>query len=196
MCSICRCSVRRTLALARVASVGSNVVIAERCRAVLYRSRGERQYVRADWPVTRDLSRVRTAERHHRVRNHLERPRRKRGQRRSELRATIGGSGIGMPAPLASEHHGDEHLEPSDTPLQAIAAVDQWRSWPRSCVCVLWGDHGFMPSLRRGAAGHAQSRLQVINSTAAEAHAVPHSRGACVRRTMRAARATCAAHRQ
>jgi hypothetical protein len=21
----------------------------------------------------------------------------------------------------------------------------QWRPWPRSCACVLWGDHGFMP---------------------------------------------------
>jgi hypothetical protein len=59
-----------------------------------------------------------TIERHHRVRDHLERPRRKRGERRSELRATSG-RGIGMPTPLASEHHGDDHLEP----LQAIAAA-------------------------------------------------------------------------
>jgi hypothetical protein len=43
---------------------------------------------------------------------------RKRGQRRSKLRATIG-RGIGWPTPLASEHHGDDHLEP----LQAIAAA-------------------------------------------------------------------------
>ena len=57
----------------------------------------------------------------HRVRDHLERPRRKRGQRHSELRATIGRS-IGMPTPLASEHHGDEHFETFET-LQAIAAV-------------------------------------------------------------------------
>ena len=87
--------------------------------AVLYRSRGQRQYVYAAWPVPRDLSRVSTIERHHRIRDHLERPRRKRAQRRSELRATIGGSDIGMPTPLASEHHGDDHLEP----LQAIAAA-------------------------------------------------------------------------
>ena len=53
-----------------------------------------------------------TLERHHRVRDQLERPRRKRSQRRSELRATIGSSGIGCPTPLATEHHGDEHLEP------------------------------------------------------------------------------------
>jgi hypothetical protein len=59
-----------------------------------------------------------TIERHHRVRDLLERQRRKRDQRRSELRATVG-RGIGMPTPLASEHHGDEHLEP----LQATAAV-------------------------------------------------------------------------
>jgi hypothetical protein len=95
----------------------------ERCscrevRAVLCRSRGQRQYACADWPVPRDLSRVSTIERHHRVRDHLERPRRKRGERRSELRATIG-RGIGMPTPFASEHHGDDHLEP----LQATAAA-------------------------------------------------------------------------
>ena len=71
----------------------------------------------ADWPVPRDLSPA-SVERHDRVCDHLERPRRKRGQRRSELRAMIGGS-IGMPTPLASEHHGDEDLEP----LQADAAV-------------------------------------------------------------------------
>ena len=69
----------------------------------------------ADWPVPRDLSPA-SVERHDRVCDHLERPRRKRGQCRSELRATIGG---GMPTPLASEHHGDDHLEP----LQADAAV-------------------------------------------------------------------------
>ena len=88
--------------------------------AVLCRSRGERQYACADWPVPRDLSRVSTIERRHRVRDHLEQPRWQRGQRRSELRATVGcGIRVGMPTPLASEHHGDEHLEP----LQAIAAA-------------------------------------------------------------------------
>ena len=69
----------------------------------------------ADWPVPRDLSPA-SVERHDRVCDQLERPRRERGQRRGELRATIGG---GMPTPLASEHHGDDHLEP----LQADAAV-------------------------------------------------------------------------
>ena len=87
------------------------------CAALLYRSRGQRLYACADWPVPRDLSPA-SVERHDRVCDHLERPRRKRSQRRSELRATIGG-GIGMPTPLASEHHGDDHLEP----LQAIAPV-------------------------------------------------------------------------
>ncbi len=67
--------------------------------------------------MPRDLSRVSTIERRHCLRDHLERPGRKRGQRRGELRATTG-RGIGMPTPLASEHHGDDHLEP----LQAIAA--------------------------------------------------------------------------
>ena len=86
--------------------------------SVLYRSRGQRQYACADWPVPWDLSRVSIIERHHHVRDHLERPRRKRSQRRSEVRATVGSS-IFMPTPLASEHHGDDHLEP----LQAIAAV-------------------------------------------------------------------------
>ena len=88
--------------------------------AVLYRSRGQRQYACAAWPVLWDLSRVGAIyiERRHRVRDHLERPRRKRGQRRSELRAPIG-RGIGMATPLAREHHGDDHLEP----LQAIAAA-------------------------------------------------------------------------
>ena len=87
-------------------------------RTVLYRSRGQRQYGSAAWPVPRDLSRVSTIERRHRVRDHLERPRRKRSERRSELRATTG-RGIGMQTPLASEHHGNDHLEP----LQAIAAA-------------------------------------------------------------------------
>jgi hypothetical protein len=90
------------------------------CAALLYRSRGQRLYACADWPVPWDLSRVSTLERHHRVRDQLERPRRKRGQRRSELGAAVGG-GIGMPTPLAREHHGDEDLEP----LQAIAAVSK-----------------------------------------------------------------------
>jgi hypothetical protein len=56
----------------------------------------------------------------------------------------------------------------------------QWRPWPRSCACVLWGDHGFMPSLRRGVAGNARG----LGSATAQrrwAHAVPHSGGACVR---------------
>ena len=85
---------------------------------VLYRSRGQRQYACAAWPVPWDLSRVSTIERHHRIRDQLERPRRQGSQRRSELRATIG-RGIGCPTPLATEHHGDEQLKP----LQAIAAA-------------------------------------------------------------------------
>jgi hypothetical protein len=49
------------------------------------------------------------AERRHCVRNHLERPRRKRSQRRSEFRAAIGLI-FGMQTSLTSEHQGDEHL--------------------------------------------------------------------------------------
>ena len=101
--------------------------------AVWYRSRGRRQYAHADWPVPRDLSRVSTIERHHRIRDQLERPRRKRGQRRSELRATIG-RGIGCPTPLATEHHGDEHLKP----LQATAAASMAAA-VMACACVPWG---------------------------------------------------------
>ncbi len=54
------------------------------CAALLYRSRGQRLYACADWPVPWDLSRVSTLERHHRVRDQLERPRRKRSQRRPQ----------------------------------------------------------------------------------------------------------------
>ena len=86
----------------------------------LYRQNRRRlaSVTRSSATPPRRASSVSTVERHHRVRDHLERPRRKRGERRSELRAPTGRS-IGMPTPLASEHHGDDHLEP----LQAIAAA-------------------------------------------------------------------------
>ena len=51
-------------------------------------------------------SRVGTAERRHCVRNHLERPRWQRCERRCERRAAV------WRTPLAREHDGDEHLEP------------------------------------------------------------------------------------
>ncbi len=130
-----------------------------RACAVQYRSRGQRQYARADWLVPQDLSRVSTIERHHRVRDQLERPRRQGSQRRSELRATIGSSGIGMPTPLSSEHHGDDHLEP----LQAIAAESMAAVVTVLCVPAV-GCAWSMPSQCCGEAVHAQSRL--VNSTA------------------------------
>ena len=64
-------------------------------------------------------SRVGTAQRSHRVCDHLKQPRRQRGECRSELRATIG-HGIGWPTPLAREHHGHEHLEPLHTSADYI----------------------------------------------------------------------------
>jgi hypothetical protein len=140
--------------------------------AVLCRSCGQRQCVRADWPVPWHLSRVSTAECHHRVGDQLERPRRKRSQRRSELRATIG-RGIGWPTTLASEHHGDDHSRCKPSPQH------QWRPWPRSCACVLWGDHGFMPSLPFRCGGECAGSARQQHSRR-RAHAVPHSGGACV----------------
>jgi hypothetical protein len=79
----------------------------------------------------------------------------------------------------------------------------QWRPWPRSCACVPWGDHGFMPEsascqVWRGMRGRGSATAQP--PTGARSAAL----GRCVRaaqlggvwRTnMRAARATCAAHR-
>ncbi len=68
-------------------------------------------------------SRVGTAQRRHRVCNHLERPRWQRGKCRRELRAAVG-RGVCWCTPLAREHHSDEHLEPLRTrePLLSITA--------------------------------------------------------------------------
>ena len=62
-------------------------------------------------------------ERRHRIRNHLEQPRRQRGERRSEIGAAIG-CGISWRTPLSREHHGDEHLEPLH------ANMSQYQRWP------------------------------------------------------------------
>jgi hypothetical protein len=58
------------------------------------------------------------AERSGRLCDHLERPRRQRGERRCERRAAVGGR-IGLRTALARKHHGDEHVEP----LHADASI-------------------------------------------------------------------------
>jgi hypothetical protein len=65
------------------------------------------------------------AERRQRICDHLERPRRQRGERRSELRAAIG-RGIGWQKPFAREHHGDEQLEPLRTNASVSMAHNSW----------------------------------------------------------------------
>jgi hypothetical protein len=66
---------------------------------------------RAVWPLPWSPSRVGTAQRSHRLCDHLERPRRQRGERRGQLRAAVGSIACWC-MPLAREHHGDEHLKP------------------------------------------------------------------------------------
>ena len=72
----------------------------------------------AVWPLPKvtlkSPSRIGTAERSHRLCDHLERPRRQRGERRGQLRAAVG-RGVCWRTPLAREHHGDEHLKPLHT---------------------------------------------------------------------------------
>ena len=75
----------------------------------------------AVWPVQWSPSRVCTAERSHRVCDHLERPRRQRGERRSQLRAAESIACWCMP--LTREHHGDEHLEPLHTSASVSIAA-------------------------------------------------------------------------
>jgi hypothetical protein len=78
----------------------------------------------------------------------------------------------------------------------------QWRPWPRSCACVLWGDHGFMPESASWCGGECAGAARQQHSADRWAHAVPHSRGVCVRAAQLGGvwrtnmrRATCAAHR-
>jgi hypothetical protein len=67
------------------------------------------------------------AQRHHRLRDHLEQPRWQRGERSGQLRAAVG-RGIGWPTPLAREHHGDEHLEPLHTSASVSVTAGQRRT--------------------------------------------------------------------
>jgi hypothetical protein len=165
-------------------------------RAVLYRSRGQRQYGSAAWPVPRDLSSHASAQ-----------------SSATTASATISSGRVGSAASAAASS-----VQPpavvsackrrSRASITAMTTSSrckpspqhQWRLWPRSCARVPWGDHGFMPSLRRGVAGNARARLG--NSTAptgarcaALARGVRAAHFGGLWRT-RAARATCAAHRQ
>jgi hypothetical protein len=65
----------------------------------------------------------------------------------------------------------------------------RWQLWSKSCACVPWGHDGACPSLCRGAAGHAQSRL--VNSTAADGRTLCRTRGVRACGTAR----RCVAHR-
>ena len=93
--------------------------------AVLYDGRhcvGRRRNVGvrtcAVWPLPKvtlkSPSRIGTAERSHRLCDHLEQPRWQRGERRGQLRAAVG-RGVCLCTPLAREHHGNEHLKPLHT---------------------------------------------------------------------------------
>jgi hypothetical protein len=76
----------------------------------------------AVWPLPRSPSRIGTAQRSHRLCDHLERPRRQRGKCRGQLRAAVG-RGVCWSTPLACEHHGDEHLEPLHTSASVSIAA-------------------------------------------------------------------------
>ncbi len=93
----------------------------------------------------RSPSRVGTPERRHGVRDALKHTRRQRGERRGERRAAAG-LRVGYCAPLAREHHGDEHLEPlhtraSVTICTTLASVVVSRLCAMACVhapvCVM-----------------------------------------------------------
>ena len=103
-------------------------------------------------------SRIGNAERSHRLCNHLERPRRQRGERRGQLRATVGRV-VCWCMPLAREHHGDEHLEP----LQATAPIISITASATALhPCAIGWSHA---TRSIGAATRARARLY-YNSTA------------------------------
>jgi hypothetical protein len=76
----------------------------------------------AVWPLPRSPSRIGTAQRSHRLCDHLEWPRRQRGKCGSQLRAAVG-SVVCWCTPLAREHHGDEHLQPLHTSASVSIAA-------------------------------------------------------------------------
>jgi hypothetical protein len=96
--------------------------------------------------------RIGTAQRSHRLCNHLERPRRQRGKCHGQLRAAVG-SVVCWCTPLAREHHGDEHLKPLHTPRYRL------RPLLRPCACAIGCSHatGSVGAATRAWARHADS---------------------------------------
>jgi hypothetical protein len=197
LCSICHsCSVRRTLALARVASVGSNVVTAEKCARFCT---GHAESVSARVPTGQCLGISHASAQ----------------SSATTASATISSGRDGSAAsaaassvqPSVAVSAGRRRSRASITAMTTSSRCKpppqhQWRPWPRSCARVLWGDHGFMPESASWRGGACTISAYQKHSPR-WAHAVPHSGGARVRhsaagvcRTKRAARAACAAHRQ
>ena len=110
----------------------------------------------AVWPLPRSPSRIGTAQRSHRLCNHLERPRRQRGKCHGQLRAAVGSVACWC-TPLAREHHGDDHLEP----LHTSASVSITASVAARRLCAIGCSHA---SGSVGVATRARARLD--NSTA------------------------------
>ena len=86
------------------------------------RNVGVRPGTCAVWPLPWSPSGIGTAQRSHRLSDHLERPRRQRGKCRGQLRAAVG-SIVCWSLPLTREHHGDDHLEPLHTSASASTAA-------------------------------------------------------------------------
>ena len=93
----------------------------------------------AVWPLPKvtlkSPSPIGTAERSHRLCDHLEQARWQRGERRGQLRAAVG-RGVCWRTPLAREHHGNEHLEPLHT-----SASESITASATPCACARLGVH-------------------------------------------------------
>ena len=121
------------------------------------RNVGVRPGTCAVWPLPWSPSGIGTAQRSHRLSDHLERPRRQRGKCRGQLRAAVG-SVVCWCTPLAREHHGDEHLEPLHTSASVSITAGVAALRPCAIVC----SHAMIGSV--GVATRARARLD--NSTA------------------------------
>jgi hypothetical protein len=64
----------------------------------------------------------------------------------------------------------------------------QWRPWPRSCACVPWGDHGFMPESASWCGGECAGAARQQHS--ADGRTLCRTRGARACGTAR----RCVAH--